>query len=71
MGSVVRILKTNSSRWLKERFSEYLKRVYWGTSAVWSEGYFVSTVGGDEKVIRKYIEMQGKDDEGRTKFVTD
>ena len=71
VGSVVRIVKTNSSRWLKEKFGEYLRQVYWGTNAVWSEGYFVFTVGRDEQVIRRYIEMQGRDDEGRTPFVVD
>lgn len=70
VGSVVRIIKSNSSRWLKEKFGEYLRKVYWGTTSVWSDGYFVSTVGRDEKVIRKYIEMQGEEDEGRTLFET-
>lgn len=69
VGSVVRILKSNSARWLKEKFAEYLRKVYWGTSSIWSAGYFVSTVGRDEAVIRAYIEHQGKEDEGRTKFV--
>ena len=71
VGSVVRIVKSNSAKWLKEKFSEYLKKVYWGTQSIWSEGYFVSTLGRDEEVIRKYIEEQGKEDEGRTLFVTD
>ena len=70
VGSVVRILKSNSARWLKEKFAEYLKSVYWGTVSIWSEGYFVSTVGLDQEIIRKYIELQGAEDEGRTKFVT-
>ena len=69
LGSVVRIIKSNGARWLKEKFAEYLKKVYWGTKSVWSDGYFVSTIGRDEEVIRKYIENQGKEDEGRTKFV--
>ncbi len=69
VGSVVRIVKCNSARWLKEKFAEYLRKVYWGTESVWSEGYFVSTIGRDEKIIRQYIENQGREDEGRTKFV--
>jgi putative transposase len=68
VGSVVRIVKSNSARWLKEKFGEYLRKVYWGTKSVWSEGYFVSTIGRDEAIIRKYIENQGKEDEGRTLF---
>jgi putative transposase len=28
----------------------------------WARGYFVSTVGRDEKVIREYIQRQEKED---------
>ena len=31
----------------------------------WSRGYFVSTVGLNESIIRRYIELQGKEDTGR------
>lgn len=34
----------------------------------WSEGYFVSTVGINEDMIRKYIEQQGKKDSGQTQL---
>ena len=70
IGKVVGIIKQNTSRELKQKFP-FLRQVYWGTEAVWSEGYFVSTVGVDETVIRAYIENQGKKDAGQTKFVTD
>ena len=30
----------------------------------WARGYFVSTVGRDETVIRKYIKNQEKEEEG-------
>ena len=64
VGKVVGIIKQNTSRELKQKFP-FLKQVYWGTDAVWSEGYFVSTVGIDEATIQAYIEervkkMQGK-----------
>ena len=29
----------------------------------WARGYFVSTVGRDEKMIREYIKRQSKEDE--------
>jgi putative transposase len=32
-------------------------------SAFWARGYFVSTVGRDEAVIRGYIRNQEKEDE--------
>ena len=67
VGKVVGIIKQNTSRELRQKFP-FLKQVYWGTEAVWSEGYFVSTVGIDEAVIQAYIEDQGKKDAGQTKF---
>jgi len=68
VGKAVGIIKQNTARELKQKFP-YLKKVYWGTEAVWSEGYFVSTVGIDEAVMERYIEDQGKKDAGQTKFV--
>lgn len=65
VGDVVRLIKTNTSRKLKEQFP-FLKQVYWGTDGIWSDGYFVSTVGADEATIKRYIEQQGKDDSGHT-----
>ena len=67
VGKVVGIVKQNTSRELKQKFP-FLKQVYWGTDAVWSEGYFVSTVGIDKAIIKAYIEDQGKKDAGQTKF---
>ena len=67
VGRVVGVIKQNTSRELTQKFP-FLKEVYWGTEAVWSEGYFVSTVGIDEAIIQAYIENQGKKDAGQTKF---
>ena len=67
VGQVVRIIKANTARALKKKF-EYLKRVYWGTNAIWSEGYFVSTVGINEKTIKNYIQKQQKEDFGQAKL---
>jgi len=67
VGKVIGIVKQNTSREMKQKFP-FLKKVYWGTDSVWSEGYFVSTVGIDEAVIQAYIENQGKKDAGQTKF---
>ncbi|MEM9400805.1 MAG: IS200/IS605 family transposase [Verrucomicrobiota bacterium] len=64
VGSAIRVIKSNMSRGLKEKFG-YLKKVYWGTDGIWSEGYFVSTVGINEKTIRRYIQMQGDQDGGQ------
>lgn len=69
VGKVVGIIKANTARRLKEKFSDFLKKVYWGTEGIWSGGYFVSTVGLNEEIIRRYIEYQGNEDEGRTEFL--
>ena len=66
-GKAVEIIKTNTARGIKKKFP-FIKKVYWGTDSIWSEGYFVTTVGADETVIRKYIENQGKKDLGQTLF---
>ena len=68
VGKAVGIIKQNTSRELKQKFPS-MKSIYWGTDSLWSEGYFVSTVGVDEEIVKKYIEYQGKKDSGQTKFV--
>ncbi|MEN9524149.1 MAG: hypothetical protein RL536_218 [Candidatus Parcubacteria bacterium] len=65
VGSVVRLFKTNTSRNLKTQFP-FLKQLYWGTDGIWSDGYFVSTVGVDQNTIKRYIENQGMIDSGQT-----
>jgi len=67
VGRVVAIIKSNTARRLKEKFG-FLKEAYWGTESIWSGGYFVSTVGLNETVIKNYIEMQGKEDAGQAKL---
>ena len=65
VGSVVRLIKTNTSRGLKGKFP-FLKEVYWGTDGIWSDGYFVSTAGLNQEVIQRYIRLQGEVDSGQT-----
>ena len=67
VGKAVGVVKQNTARELKQKFP-FLKEVYWGTEAVWSAGYFVSTVGINETMIKKYIEEQGKKDSGQTRL---
>lgn len=68
VGKVVGIIKANTSRRLKEKFP-FLKEVYWGTDGIWSDGYFVSTVGINERIIQKYIQHQGEEDSGQAQLV--
>ncbi len=67
VGSIVRIVKANTSRHLKQQFP-FLKDMYWGTDGIWSEGYFVSTVGIDAAIIQKYIVHQGVEDAGQAQL---
>ncbi len=48
--------------------SGWLEEVYWKERVVWSLGYFVSTVGLDEKQITEYVRWQGDQDSGQTKL---
>ena len=63
----IRLIKANTGRALREKFP-FLQKVYWGVPGVWSIGHFVSTVGINESVIRKYIERQGQEDSGQAKL---
>lgn len=65
VGSVIRLVKTNTSRKIKEKFP-VLKQYYWGSDGIWSDGYFVSTVGITTEIIKRYIEKQGDLDTGQT-----
>ena len=65
VGKVVGIIKANTARQLKKKF-DFLKNVYWGTDGIWSDGYFVSTSGISEEIIKRYIKNQGEEDAGRT-----
>lgn len=64
VGSVVRVIKSNTARDLRKQYP-FLKKCYFGTQSVWSDGYFVSTVGVNEAVIQRYIEYQGREDLGQ------
>lgn len=67
VSQIVSGIKSNTSRAMKEKF-EFLAKVYWGTDSVWSTGFFVSTVGIDEEIIRKYVQMQGHEDSGQAEL---
>ena len=57
-------LKSQSASALRKKFP-WLEKVYWKENLVWSPGVFVSSVGVDEKTIRRYVEYQGKKDSGQ------
>ena len=53
--------KGQSSHHIRKTFA-WLGKVYWKENIVWSPGYFVSSVGIDENIIRNYVEYQGRKD---------
>jgi len=55
VSKVVETIKKNTSRSLNRKFA-FLKKVYWDRKGIWDRGYFVSTVGINEEVIRRYVE---------------
>lgn len=68
ISDVVRRVKSITGRLLKKKF-EYMRKAYWGVDGIWSDGYFVSTIGVNEEIIKNYIEQQGKEDSGQAQLV--
>jgi putative transposase len=67
VAEAVGILKANTARMMTKKFP-FIKQVYRGEMNLWSVGYFVSTVGANEKTIQAYIEHQGQEDSGQAKL---
>jgi len=67
VSKAVNVIKSNTAKKIRDKF-KWLEKVYWDNEGIWSVGYFVSTVGITEEVVQRYIEMQGKEDSGQTKF---
>ena len=51
-------LKSQSASMMRERYN-WLSKVYFKENVVWSTGYFVSSVGANEEVIKNYVKYQG------------
>ena len=67
MSKSVEIIKSNTSRALKQKFI-FLQKVYWNEKGIWVKGYFVSTVGINEKIIQAYVRMQEEEDIGQAEL---
>jgi putative transposase len=68
IADAVRVIKSNTARQMKKKFP-FLTTGYFDNQSIWSIGYFVSTVGINESVIKKYIEFQGQEDSGQAELV--
>jgi putative transposase len=60
VAAAVQVLKANASTHLKKRF-EFIRKMYLD-EGIWSVGYFSSTIGLNEQIIRRYIDNQGQSD---------
>ncbi len=63
VSEVISRIKAQTASRLRKKFS-WLSKVYWKENIVWSPGYFVSTIGLDEKSILKYVRWQKTQDLG-------
>ena len=69
VSKVVETIKCVTSRRLKMKFPHIIRKVYWDDEGIWARGFFVSTVGINETVIRNYVKYQGQQDAGQAKLV--
>ena len=67
VSDVIGEMKQYTASKLREKFA-WLEKVYWKERVVWSPGYFVSTVGLDEKQITEYVKWQSHQDSGQAKL---
>ena len=67
IAAVMGQLKSQSSSQLRRSF-KWLSKVYWKENVVWSPGYFVSSIGLNEQIIRRYVEHQGRQDSGQLRM---
>ena len=67
VSDVIGRIKQFTAGRLREKFA-WLGKVYWKERVVWSPGYFVSTVGVDEKQILLYVEWQSRQDSGQAQL---
>ena len=64
VSEVMKRIKGYTSIFLKKKFP-FIRRIYLD-EGVWSVGYFSSTIGLNDELVRKYIAHQGKADKPRT-----
>ena len=67
VSDVIGEIKGRTSSNLRKQF-QWLSKAYFKENVVWSPGYFVSTVGLDEKTIMNYVKYQEHQDSGQAKL---
>jgi putative transposase len=66
VSAVIGQMKQYTAHKLTEKFS-WLGKVYWRERVAWSPGFFVSTVGLNEKQIMAYVKWETHQDSGQAK----
>jgi putative transposase len=67
VSAVIGQMRQYTASRLRKKFT-WLGKVYWKERVVWSPGYFVSTVGLNEKQIIEYVKWQAHQDSGQAKL---
>ncbi len=67
VSQTVEVIKKNTSRSLSREFT-FLQKVYWDQKGIWGKGYFVSTVGINKDVIRRYVQHQAEEETGQAQL---
>jgi putative transposase len=67
VSKAVEVIKKNTSRSLSRKFN-FLQNVYWDQKGIWGRGYFISTVGINEEVFRRYVQHQAEEETGQAQL---
>lgn len=67
VAKAVEIIKSLSAKQIRKEIV-WLDKLYYATGSMWTVGYFVSTVGIDEEIIRRYVRSQIEQDSGQAKL---
>ncbi|PIY71636.1 IS200/IS605 family transposase [Candidatus Roizmanbacteria bacterium CG_4_10_14_0_8_um_filter_33_9] len=67
VSKVVEIIKSRSAKIIRKEI-QWLEKLYDTTNSMWTVGYFVSTVGIDEGVVRRYVKYQQEQDSGQAEL---
>jgi putative transposase len=70
VSEIMGIIKGKSAIHLFKTKKRLKEKPYWGNH-FWARGYFVSTVGVDEEIVRRYIQHQEKEEKRRETEGTD
>jgi putative transposase len=70
LSEIVGIIKGKSAIHLFKTRKRLKEKPYWGNH-FWARGYFATTVGVEEKVVRRYIKYQEEEEKRRESDSTD